>query len=209
MPFLRLISTPFEREVYHRFRYAIYADSVQRGFLSGPEGFDTDEYDASALHLGWYEGEELVGCVRLLRPIPGPHPLHLFKDLDAGPLREDASGMLRTAEAEGITLHEVSRLCLAPSHRSLSTVRRFVLAIIAAAHRHGVDRTLFTCDAPHAAFWLRMGFTIADGFRGYHRPRTPLAGCLLHGSYHDLYRLHSAELQRVGLALLLPLSSAA
>ncbi|MBK9174739.1 MAG: GNAT family N-acetyltransferase [Flavobacteriales bacterium] len=75
---------------YHRFRHAIYATSDQREFLSGPEGFDTDEYDATALHLGWYEHNRLVGCVRLLNPIKARHPLHLFKDLGEGPLRDAA-----------------------------------------------------------------------------------------------------------------------
>ncbi len=183
---------------YHRFRYCIYANSQQRGFLAGPQGFDTDVYDSRALHLGWYENDRLVGCVRLLDPIAGRDPLHFFKDLPDGPRREAALALVAQARKEGLPVCEVSRLCLAPEKRSLATVRRFVLAVIATAHRYGRDHCLFTCDAPHAAFWQRMGFEVVEGFSGYDRPRSPHQGYLLRGNYATLLALHRGELQELG-----------
>ncbi len=204
MPTLRPISSRAELQAYHRFRYCIYANSVQRGFLAGPEGLDVDVYDTNALHLGWYEGDSLVGCVRLLRPIRIADPLHLFKDLVDEGMRRRADTLLAEAQAAGRPFCEVSRLCLAPEVRSLAMTRRFVLEIIATAHRHGMDHCLFTCDAPHAPFWQRIGFHVVEGFTGYARPRSSRPGWLLRGSYAELLALQRAELQRIGLATLLP-----
>lgn len=209
MCILRLITTHTEVLDYHRFRHAIYASSDQRGFLAGPEGFDTDEYDASALHLGWYEHDRLVGCVRLLNLIKARHPLHLFKDLGEGPLRDAALDLVARARKDGKPVCEVSRLCLAPEKRSLATSRRFVLAIIATAHRYGRDHCVFTCDAPHAAFWQRMGFAVVDGFKGYARPRGMHPGYLLRGTYADLLKKNRADLQALGFLMLGSLKVAA
>lgn len=198
MPTLRPITSHAEIMDYHRFRYTVYANSVQRGFLAGPEGFDIDEFDASALHLGWYEADELVGCVRLLNPIKGEHPLHFFKDLDQPSTRSKAIKLLSDHKGDGRPLCEVSRLCIAPAKRSLSTSRRFVLAIIATAHRYGRDNCLFTCDQPHTAFWKRMGFTVESGFEHYDRPRGGRPGSLMRGSYRDLLARNRVELQRIG-----------
>lgn len=209
MPVLRPITSRAELQAYHRFRYSIYANSVQRGFLSGPEGLDVDVYDANALHLGWYDGERLAGCVRLLRPIRATDPLHFFKDLLDEGMHRRAQALLADAQAAGRALCEVSRLCLAPEMRSLSMTRRFVLEIIAIAHRYGMDHCLFTCDAPHAPFWQRIGFHVVDGFTGYARPRSSRPGWLMRGSYAELLALHGAELRRIGLATLLPTMLAA
>jgi predicted GNAT family N-acyltransferase len=209
MPTLRPITSHAEILAYHRFRYEVYANSAQRGFLAGPEGIDTDAYDANALHLGWYEGEELVGCVRLLSPIKGTHPLHFTKDLlDLGQLAS-AVALLADAKAAGKPLCEVSRLCLAPEYRSLATIRRFVLEIISTAHRYGRDHCLFTCDDHHVAFWKRMGFATVIGFEGYARPRSENAGYLLQGNYRALLALHRAELQRMGFRQVAQLNLAA
>ncbi len=199
MPTLRPITSRADMQAYHRFRYAIYADSVQRGFLTNNSGMDIDEFDATALHLGWYKGDELVGCVRLLKPIAGAHPLHLFKfGIDA-----DTAGILRTrldeAARNGRPYREVSRICLAPHMRGLASTRQFVLSIIASAHRYGIDHCLFTCDAPHAPFWQRMGFRIAPGFEHYYRSNSVRPCCLLEGHYSELLRVNRAELQEIGL----------
>lgn len=209
MPTLRPITSHAEILAYHQFRYDVYSNSVQRGFLSGPEGFDIDEFDANAFHLGWYEGGELVGCVRLLSPIKGKDPLHLFKGLADPRLRVQAEQLLLDAKQEGRPLCEVSRLCLAPEKRSLATTRRFVLAIVAAAHRYGRDNCLFTCDQPHAAFWQRLGFTLLPEFEGHGRSRASRPGCLMRGSYHDMLGKNRTELQQLGLLLAAPLRLAA
>lgn len=198
MPTIRPIPSHAEILAYHRFRYTVYANSAQRGYLAGPEGFDTDAFDAKALHLGWFEGDELVGCVRLLSPIKGPHPLHFTKDLLEPQQMAQASALLAEAKAAGKPLCEVSRLCVAPAYRSLASIRRFVLEIISTAHRYGQDHCLFTCDDHHAAFWKRMGFATVAGFEGYVRPRSEHPGYLLRGSYRELLALHRAELQRIG-----------
>lgn len=206
---LRPITSHAEILDYHRFRYEVYANSVQRGFLAGPEGFDTDAFDAYALHLGWYEAGELVGCVRLLSPIKGRDPLHLFKDLSDPTLRTKANDLLRHARQAGRSICEVSRLCLAPEKRSLAISRRFVLAIIAAGHRFGRDNCLFTCDQPHAAFWKRMGFTTVEGFEHYGRQRSVRPGCLMQGRYAELLKKNRPELQELGWSMLAPLLVAA
>jgi predicted GNAT family N-acyltransferase len=198
MPTLSPITSHAEILAYHCFRYAVYANSAQRGFLAGPKGFDTDAFDANALHLGWYEGDELVGCVRLLSPIKGTHALHFTKDLVEPQRLAQASALLAEAKAAGKPLCEVSRLCLAPEYRSLTTIRRFVLEIISTAHRYGRDHCLFTCDDHHAPFWMRMGFASISGFEGYARPRSEHPGYLLQGNYHALLAQHRAELQRIG-----------
>ncbi|MBK7287513.1 MAG: GNAT family N-acetyltransferase [Flavobacteriales bacterium] len=74
MPTLRPITTKAELEAYHQFRYRIYANSEQSGYLSGKPGFDIDAYDAHAIHLKRYEREELVGCVGCWTPLKGPIP---------------------------------------------------------------------------------------------------------------------------------------
>lgn len=209
MPTLRPITSHTEILDYHQFRFAVYANSPQSGFLAGPHGFDTDAYDANALHLGWYEGAELVGCVRLLSPIKGTHPLHFTKDLLYQEQHIRASALLSEAKFAGRPLCEVSRLCLAPEHRSLATIRQFVLEIISTAHRYGRDHCLFTCDDHHAPFWMRMGFAIITGFEGYNRPRSERPGYLLQGNYHALLALHRAELQRIGLQQLATVQLAA
>ena len=209
MPVLRPITSHAEILAYHRFRYAVYANSAQRGFLAGPEGFDTDAFDANALHLGWYEGDELVGCVRLLSPIKGAHPLHFTKDLVEPQQQAQATALLAEAKSAGKPLCEVSRLCLAPEYRSLASIRRFVLEIISTAHRYGRDHCLFTCDDHHAAFWKRMGFATIPGFEGYARPRSENAGYLLLGNYRELLAKHRAELQRIGFQQVAPMPMAA
>ena len=209
MPTLRPITSHADILTYHRFRYEIYANSLQRGFLAEQAGSDTDEYDANALHLGWYEGDELVGCVRLLSPIKGGDPLHLFKDLSDPGLRERAQLLLWERRRNGGTICEVSRLCLAPEKRSLATTRRFVLAIIATAHRYGRNDCLFTCDKQHASFWQRMGFTVPEAFDGYARIRSTRPGYLMQGSYRELLAKNRAELQEVGLLMAAPLLAAA
>jgi predicted GNAT family N-acyltransferase len=199
MPILRPITTRSERIAYHEFRYAIYAESVQHGFLSGTEGSDWDEYDGQALHLGWYENDVLIGCVRLLSPIQGKDPLHLFKSQYDPDQREVLNRMLATAKLNGELICEVSRLCLAPSHRSLAATKQFVLAIIATAHRYGRDHCLFTCDQPHAPFWERMGFRPIPGFQGFGHHRSERPGCLFEGRYGDLLKIHRVALQLIGL----------
>jgi len=209
MPTFRPITSRADRQTYHRFRYAIYAESVQRGFLNDRSGTDLDEFDDSALHLGWYAGDELVGCVRLLKPIPGPLPLHLFKF----GISEETARRLHTklldAAQNGRPFREVSRLCLAPHLRGLTTTRQFVLSIIATAHRYGIDHCLFTCDQPHAAFWQRMGFRNAEGLECYSRGECMRPGCLLEGHYGELLRLNRADLQEIGVEAFIGLRDAA
>lgn len=208
MPTFRLITSRAARQAYHRFRYAIYAESVQRGFLLDHSGMDIDEFDGSALHLGWYAGDELVGCVRLLKPILGRHPLHLFKF----GITEETANRLRAklddATRSGRPFREVSRLCLAPHMRGLATTRQFVLGIIATAHRYGIDHCLFTCDRPHVAFWQRMGFRIAEGLEDYERGEEMRPGCLLEGHYSELLRANRVELQEIELEAMVALKAA-
>ncbi|MFZ1664896.1 MAG: GNAT family N-acyltransferase [Flavobacteriales bacterium] len=208
MPTLRHITTHAEVLEYHRFRYAIYANSPQSGFLAGAVGFDMDEFDATAIHFGWYEAEKLIGCVRLLTPIESAYPLHLFKDL----IDEDqtilAHDLLKRTSGEP-PLCEVSRLCLAPEHRSPASVHEFVLQIIANAKPVGRDHFVFTCDRSHVPFWLKLGFTMVDGFKGYKRQRSENDGYLMEARYADLLRVNKVALQALSLVAITTLAVAA
>ena len=200
MPTLRPITNRAEREAYHAFRYRIYADGQQRGFLGKARGSDIDEFDAAALHLGWFEGAELVGCARILRPKQTYDPLHFIRNIVDEELHSAALAMLAHAKRNGETLHEVSRLCLAPEYRSPTNVRQLVLEIIATAHRYGRDHCLFTCDKPHAPFWCRMGFSLVPGFAGFQNPKSEYSSYLFRGNNSELMERHRSELQLIGLA---------
>lgn len=159
---LQRITDPAKLDEYYRFRYRIYRDSVQARFLNDESGMDRDAYDADAVHLGWYEGGALRGCVRFIRPIAGAYPLYCLTHMPAAtaaPVRALMDGYIQ----QGLPFVEVSRICIDPAYRDLTTVKEFTLATMAMSHVLGLDQAVFTCFAPHRLFWLRMGFALLNG----------------------------------------------
>ncbi|MCB0790400.1 MAG: GNAT family N-acetyltransferase [Flavobacteriales bacterium] len=178
---LQHITTSARMEEYHRFRHRIYRNSVQAGFLSDESGVDRDAYDANAIHLGWYAGEELRGCVRFIRPISGPQPLYCLTHMPVEAARQVCTLMSSYLE-QGLPFVEVSRICIDPAYRDLATVKEFTLTIMAMSHVLGLDQAVFTCLRPHMPFWRRMGFSILGGAEGFSCTRS------LERSYAMMYR---------------------
>ena len=83
------ITEPAKLEEYFRFRYRIYSESRQAGFLNGSsDGLDVDAFDARALHYGWYLNGELVGCVRFVEPDESEDALPMLSYMtESGPRR--------------------------------------------------------------------------------------------------------------------------
>ena len=162
MTTLQHITDPARLDEYHRFRHRIYCNSDKAGYLDRDSGYDRDAYDANAVPLGWYEAGALRGCVRFIRPIAGAYPLYCLTHMPAAtaaPVRALMDGYIQ----QGLPFVEVSRICIDPAYRDLTTVKEFTLATMAMSHVLGLDQAVFTCFAPHRLFWLRMGFALLNG----------------------------------------------
>jgi N-acyl-L-homoserine lactone synthetase len=182
---LTSITDPTKLEEYHRFRYRIYSESEQKGLLESSDGLDRDSYDDTAVHLGWYQDGRLLGCVRFIHPIEGPHPLYCFTHMPeeaTAPARE----LMRSYKDQGLSFVEVSRICIDPAHRDLATARDFVLATMACSHTLALDQALFTCFRPHAPFWVRLGFTLLQGAEDWVDPKVPVRHSTLVYRHADL-----------------------
>ncbi|MBK9196320.1 MAG: hypothetical protein IPO17_15350 [Flavobacteriales bacterium] len=58
---LTAITDPIKLEEYFRFRYRIYSESRQVGFVATKgDGRDVDVFDERALHFGWYMNDTLL-----------------------------------------------------------------------------------------------------------------------------------------------------
>ncbi len=177
---LQPITDPQKLEEYFRFRYRIYAESAQQGFLESDNGTDRDAYDDTAVHLGWYLDGRLVGCVRFVRPIPGEAPLYCYTHLPEGP-KQLVGDLMDSYLAQDLPFVEVSRICIEPALRTLAHTRDFVLATMAYSHTLQLDQAVFTCFRPHASFWLRMGFTVLPGAVGWTDPKVlEVSDCMVY-----------------------------
>lgn len=105
VPGLRVAAaaTPAERAAVHGLRYEHVVASGWARAADLPPGVERDEYDAGAVHVGAWEGEALVGTVRVVPPFAGR----------ALPV-EAAFGV--TVEPRG-RVAEIGRLLIAPGHR--------------------------------------------------------------------------------------------
>jgi N-acyl-L-homoserine lactone synthetase len=197
---LRQITDPQELEVYYRFRYKVYANSRQQAFVQETDGTDRDEYDADAVHLGWYVNGKLRGCVRFIRPIGGNDPLYCFThmppEVDA-PVRALMQGYLD----QGKPFVEVSRICIDPGYRDLATVKKFVLATMAMSHVLKLDQAVFACDRSHVPFWVRMGFALMRSSSASPSLKAAQPSHFMLYSYADLPERILAELPAYTLAL--------
>lgn len=164
MIILTAITEPAKLEEYFRFRYRIYSESRQAGFLNGSsDGLDVDAFDARALHFGWYANGVLVGCVRFVEPDESADALPMLSYMREGGPREAVKRYIAERRCRTERMVEASRFCLAPEHRGLRTAREFVLAMLRAMRPHGVEHGLFDCNEKHAGFYLTMGFALLPG----------------------------------------------
>ena len=156
---LRPITSETALLEYHRFRYHIYSESRQKGFLVDKEhGLDIDQYDARARHYGWYLGGELVGCVRFVEPDESEDALPMLRYMDAQAPKQAVRQFIAERSRRGERMVEASRFCLAPEHRGLRVAKEFVLAMVRTMQPLGFEHGLFDCDERHGAFYRLLGF---------------------------------------------------
>ena len=97
-----MASSAAEREAAFRLRYE---HVVEHGWARDDfaAGMERDDFDAEALHVCAWRGDELVGTVRLVLPLPGRRlPVEAAFELDIEPLG---------------AVVEAGRLVIAPAHR--------------------------------------------------------------------------------------------
>lgn len=158
------ITEPAKLEEYFRFRYRIYSESRQAGFLNGSSnGLDVDAFDARALHFGWYLNDVLVGCVRFVEPDETGMSIPMLALAPDEQVRGAVKRYIAERRLRKERMVEASRFCLAPEHRGLRTAREFVLAMLRAMRPYGVEHGLFGCDEKHAGFYRSMGFALLPG----------------------------------------------
>lgn len=156
---------------YYRFRYRIYSESRQAGFVAGQEdGMDTDHYDAHARHYGWYLNGELVGCIRFVEPDETDDALPMLSYMTESGPRHAVMQFIAERRRQGEPMVEASRFCLVPEHRGLRTAKEFVLAMLRAMRPYGVEHGLFDCDEKHAGFYRSMGFAPLPGAERWKAP---------------------------------------
>lgn len=156
------ITDPQKLDEYFRFRYRIYSESRQKGFLSDESGIDKDTFDDRAQHYGWYVGGALAGCVRFVEPDDSDKPLPMFGYLTDPSVLDAVSVYMAMRKAHGQRMVEASRFCLAPGHRGLRTAKEFVLGMLRAMLPLGVEHGLFDCDTRHARFYRLLGFDMLN-----------------------------------------------
>lgn len=158
------ITTPAKLQEYYRFRYRIYSESRQAGFVQDKEdGMDIDRYDARARHYGWYLNGELVGCVRFVEPDASEDALPMLSYMTESAPRHAVKRFIDERFSQGEPMVEASRFCLAPEHRGLRAAKEFVLAMVRTMQPLGYEQGLFDCDERHSAFYSLLGFENLEG----------------------------------------------
>lgn len=152
------ITDPLKLDEYFRFRYRIYNESRQKGFLSDKSGIDKDPFDDRAMHYGWYVDGTPAGCVRFVEPDNSDKPLPMFAYLTDASVIDAVRVYMSLRKAHGQRMVEASRFCLAQEHRGLRTAKEFVFAMLRAMQPLGVEHGLFDCDVEHAPFYRLLGF---------------------------------------------------
>lgn len=157
------ITDPRKLDEYFRFRYSIYNESRQKGFLGDKSGIDKDVFDERAMHYGWYVDGKLAGCVRFVEPDRSEKPLPMFAYLSDASAHDAVSVYIAMRKAHGQRMVEASRFCLAKQHRGLRTAKQFVLAMLRAVYPLGIEHGLFDCDTRHARFYQAVGLEPLPG----------------------------------------------
>lgn len=164
---------------YYRFRYRIYSESRQAGFVADQEdGMDTDRYDARARHYGWYLNGELVGCIRFVEPDESEDALPMLSYMTESGPRIAVKQFIAERRKQGEPMVEASRFCLAPEHRGLRTAKEFVLAMVRTLQPLGCEQGLFGCDVRHSAFYSLLGFDTVEGTTSFQLPGLQYRACL-------------------------------
>jgi N-acyl-L-homoserine lactone synthetase len=162
------ITEPAKLEEYFRFRFRIYSESRQAGFLNGgSDGLDVDAFDARALHFGWYMNDALVGCVRFVQPDENADALPMLSYMREGRPRAAVKRYITERRRRNECMVEASRFCLAPEHRGLSTAKEFVLAMVRTMAPQGFEHGVFDSDDTHVPFYRRCGFEPLEGAMGF------------------------------------------
>lgn len=167
------ITEPAQLEEYFKFRYRIYSESRQAGFLNASsDGRDMDAFDSRALHFGWYMNGVLAGCVRFVEPADGEDALPMLSYMSAPGLRDAVLHYIAKRRFLDERMVEASRFCLDQTHRGMRTSKAFVSAMSETLHELGIDRALFDCLLRHAPFYRCLGFEVLEGAECFQVPRT-------------------------------------
>lgn len=180
------ITAPGNLQEYYRFRYRIYSESRQKGFLGDQSGIDTDAFDDRAMHYGWYVDGTLAGCVRFVEPDGSDKPLPMFAYLTDASVIDAVSVYMTMRKAHGQRMVEASRFCLAPEHRGLRTAKEFVVAMTRALYDQRIEKALFDCLLKHAPFYGTLGFKILGGAENFLVPGLSWSGCTMSYDHSDI-----------------------
>lgn len=190
------ITDPTKLEEYFRFRYRIYSESRQIGFVAtNGDGRDVDAFDERALHFGWYMNDTLAGCIRFIGPDDSATPIPMMVLAPDEQVRKAVRGYIDERRRRGENMVEASRFCLAPQYRGLRTAREFVLAMLRSMEPYGVEHGLFDCHERHARFYHNMGF---DVLAGAERWNVPFLGYPTTALVYDLKRMIGREPRLLG-----------
>ncbi len=194
---LQQIMAPEKLEEYFQFRYKIYTNSNQSGYLKDNATTDKDIYDDNAIHLGWYVNGELKGCLRFIRPIKARHSLYAFSHMPSD-IKHLAKAYMKESTSLGKPFVEVSRICIAKDMRNRKTVTEFVLTTIQEAINRGFDRGLFTCLTGHLPYWLMHGFQILEGTKSW---KCTITGKTSYCMTYNEYKLPNNIISRLSSSL--------
>ena len=186
----RVAQTDDERAVAFRLRFEVYCQEC--GYLDPtryPDGLERDVFDDHAVHALAFNGDkEVVGCVRLVLPVPLGFPTQDYFD--------------ESAFIDPTRIGEVSRLIVTPSYRGASKSILLTLAVTLYQEsvRRGLRGWLCTMFVPTWRLFRRMGipFRLAGDLSVWppesHNPVIPSsfdfaeAALYLKGCRPDLYR---------------------
>lgn len=185
---------------YYRFRYRIYSESRQAGFVHDKEdGMDIDRYDTRARHYGWHLKGELVGCVRFVEPDESEDALPMLSNMaERGP-RNAVQRFIAERRRQGEPMVEASRFCLTPEHRGLRTAKEFVLAMVRTMQPLGYEQGLFDCDKRHSAFYTLLGFEDLEDAGSFWLPGPKYIACAKRYEFAKVLARNPCYMEPTGL----------
>lgn len=193
------ITEPAKLEEYFRFRYRIYSESRQAGFVHDKEdGIDIDRYDTRARHYGWYLKSELVGCVRFVEPDASEDALPMLSYMTEATPRTAVKQFIAKRREQGEPMVEASRFCLAPEHRGLRTAKEFVLAMVRTMQPLGYEQGLFDCDARHSVFYSLLGFENLEGAGSFWLNGPKFVACAKHYDFAKVLARNPGMMEGMG-----------
>ena len=188
---------------YYRFRYRIYSESRQAGFVAGQEeGMDIDRYDARARHYGWYLNGELVGCIRFVEPDESEDALPMLRYMTESGPRKAAKRFIAERRKRSEPIVEASRFCVAPEYRGLRTAKEFVLAMVRTMQPLGYEHGLFDCDVKHGAFYSLLGFDTNEAAGRFQLPGLQYRSCVKRYDFAKVLARNPGFMEPMGSAQL-------